>query len=167
MTDNITGRGLTPTGAAVAESLLQPPGNAPGVKLVDWEDTSFRVLALGATRNASTKKLADSNLATKVTLADSDNWQVIEYDPEAGLVVIVPDAAILITTDPAASKSTHGFPVGANASFPLHVAGSPIGRFWVRRAAAGQPNIFGYGYGSRKMAFASNRQFDVASSQTA
>lgn len=162
MTDNISGRGLTSTGAAVAENLLQPPGNAPGVGFVDWEDTSFRVLARGATRNTTTKKLADSDLLTKITLADSDNWQVVEYDPEAGLIVIVPDAAILITTDPAANKASEGFPIAANAAFPLRVAGSPIGRFFVRRAAAGQPNINGYGFGSRKMAFASRRQFDVA-----
>jgi hypothetical protein len=167
MPDVITSRGLDANGAQLADELLQPAGNTPGVLNADWEDTSTVVLALNKTRNTATKKLADADLAEKVTMADSDNWQVLEHDPEAGLVVIVPDAAILFTTNPAASKATGGFPIAANAAFPLHCLSSPNGRYFIRRAGAGQPNIVGYGYGSRKMVYASKRIFDTASSQTA
>lgn len=162
-----TDRGLTPAGVALDDVPLRAPKILGGQHSSDYEDFSMRVLALGATRNATTKKLAASDLATKVTLADNANWQVLEWDPEAGLIVIVPDAAINVTTDPAASKGSHGFPIAANAAFPLHVAGSPVGRLYVRRNAAGQPNINGYGFGSRNMAFASRRAFNTASSQTA
>jgi hypothetical protein len=161
MPDNITSRGLKADGSQETEAALVAPQAMGSIGHVDWEDISLRAITLNAVRNLTTKKLADSDLKTKATLANNGDWQVLEWDPEAGLIVIVPDAAILITTDKDASKASEGFVVAANASFPLHVAGAPLGRVYVRRSAAGQPNISAYAFGSRRMAFASNRLFNT------
>lgn len=170
MTATLVSRGLDSDGAQ-ADPLNTPivrvPAGGSGPNQ-DYEDISSKVIAVNATRNATTKLLAVGDLKEQYTMGDDSNWDVIEWDPQAELIVLVPDAAIDISTDPDASKAAGGgIKVAADAAFPIHVAGSPNGRIFVKRnAGTGQPVIKAYGYGSRKMAYSSYNAFNTASSQT-
>lgn len=157
------GTQVDPLNAEINRVPVNPSGNQ------DYEDLSSRAIAVNATRDSATKLLPVASLVEQYTMGDDDNWDVIEWDPQAELIVLVPDAAIDISTDPGASKAAGGgIKVVADAAFPLHVAGSPNGRVYIKRnAGTGTPAIKAYGYGSRKMAYSSFSAFDTASNQTA
>lgn len=129
----------------------------------DWEDFSTRVIAINAGRGGD-GSLSKSDLAEAVTIGDLTRWDRIQWDPEAGLVVLIPDQDIIISTNPAGNpaEDAEGIPVDADTAFPLHVAGAPQGTIWVRRrAAAAETNIRAYAYGSSEMAFSSRNNYGV------
>lgn len=169
---NLVNRGINETDGVQHNPLtvaLERQETTQGQANQDYEDFSTKLIAVDATRNATTKLLAASDMKETVTLADSDNWQVLEWDPQAEIIIIRADAAIDISTDPASSKAgAGGVPLAADTDFPVHISGSPNGRIYIKRnEATGQPVVTAYGYGSRKMAFSSFNAFNTASSQTA
>lgn len=129
----------------------------------DWEDFSTRVIAMNAGRGAN-GSIGKADLQEVVTIGDVTRWDFITWDPEAGLLVLIPDQDIIISTNPSGSlaEDTEGIPVDADTAFPLHVAGSPSGLIWVRRRLAeAETNIRAYAYGSSEMAFSSRNNYGV------
>lgn len=129
----------------------------------DWEDFSTRVIALNASRGGGALAVAD--LKEVVNIGDETRWDFIQWDPEAGLVILIPDEDIILSTNPHGdmNEDTEGIPVDADTAFPLHVAGAPQGLIWVRRrASATATNIRAYAYGSSQMVFASRNNYGVS-----
>lgn len=158
-------RGLK-DGERDANPRMRLPVAESGAGYSDYEDTSSRVLALNAERDATSGVLHESSLADEVDL-NNDAWNKLEWDPEAGLIVLLPTADILWTSDPGASPGHGGLPISADASFPLHVAGAPVGAIWVRRAAPVDTRLRAYAFGSRRMVYSTYNNWDTEAEEVA
>jgi len=129
----------------------------------DWPDFSTRVLMLN--EGSRLPAVASSLLKESVDLGDVDRWDSLTWDPEVGLLVIIPDTDIMISTDPEGpvDDDDFGVPIDAGVAFPLHVAGAPQGQLWVRRRGADANNVIrAYGYGSSSMVFSTRNAYGVS-----
>lgn len=164
--ETTTARGFDKNGdpLGVEDVSFELPRRADGrPAMQDWSDFSTRVLMLN--ESSRVPNALASLLKESVDLGNVDRWDSLTWDPEAGLLVIIPDTDIQISTNPSGdvADDAMGIPIDAGTAFPLHVAGSACGQLWVRRRGADASNVIrAYAYGSSKMVFSTRNAYGVS-----
>lgn len=162
-----TMRGFRSDGTTLdpSDAAFQLPRSADGrPSMQDWEDFSTRVLVLNGARTDGVKFPAADLVESAEIGPGGPRWDQIEWDPEVGLLVLIPDEDIVISTNKEGDVADDdvGITITAGTAFPLHVAGSPIGHLWVRPLVALTTTIIkAYGYGSANMVFSTRNAFNV------
>lgn len=140
-----------------------------------WEDVSTAALFVDSTRDATTKKLQEGDRITGEFTLNDNNWHHIDWDPEVGALELTPVEntgadGIEVSTD-ASCAANAGMEIPEGTTKEFIVAGSPVGRMYVRRTAAGNGgngsnavNINCVCYGSRKMLGSTQSVADTAHS---
>lgn len=168
---NTTNRGLNDLLVAAGLPIVEgggrdftlPEGHHGGYGPIQtWEDVSCSALFVSGSRSATTKKLQEAERKTGTFSLASDSWVPVDWDPEVGAIELTPID----------STGTNGIEVATEASVAANagceipngimrqfiVVGSPVGRIYVRRTAAGNGGngantvkVNFVCYGSRKM----------------
>lgn len=143
--------------------------------LPTWEDISLSALFLDSTRSATTKKLQEADRKDGVISLANDTWHHIDWDPEVGAFELTPientasDGIEVATEADVAANAGMEIPEGTTKEFL--VAGSPVGRIYIRRTNAGNGGngaqtvkVNFICYGSRKMLGSTRRVAGTAHS---
>lgn len=138
-----TNRGLndllnTPVGGGSRDMAMVPSRTRNGANL--FADMSFKAIFQNSTRNVTTKKLQEGDRKGSFVLSDNA-WDHVDWDPEVCAIDIIVDAVVAgegveISMDPAGAANS-GFGIYDGETFRMFVAGSPCGRFFIRRTNAG------------------------------
>lgn len=150
------------------DEFFKLPSTLQNEQVQGWPDFSTSALFLDTVRGPTTKKPQEGDRKSGSFTLSDDAWHHVDWDPEVGAIELWPIPAsstdgIEITTNPAAAANA-GAEIAANQRFEVLVAGAPVGRFYVRRTAAGNGgngsvnvNVNFICHGTQKMLDATNR----------